>query len=118
MTTFENFYHDLLELSKKYENQNVPIKIEQDLKNDLIKIFGEKITPVTRAKNGLNDVTELAYTTAEHHPFWNILYHSSEITCSILEKWDNSLSDEDLSDIDWALKKLDQSLDKIKSSDS
>ena len=34
MTNFENFYHDLLDLSKKYEKQNVPIKIEQDLEND------------------------------------------------------------------------------------
>ena len=26
MTDFENFYHDLLELIKKYEMQNVPPK--------------------------------------------------------------------------------------------
>ena len=115
MTNFENFYHDLLDLSKKYKRQNIPIKIEQDLENDIVKIFGEKFTPVERAKNGLNDVTELAYTTAEHHPFWNLLYNSSEIAVTILEKWNDSLSDEDLTDIDWALKKLHQSLEKIKS---
>ena len=114
MANFENFYHDLLDLSKKYEKQNVPIKIEQDLENDIVKIFGERFTPVARAKNGLNDVAELAYTTAEHHPFWNILYNSSEIAGNILEKWNDSLSDEDLSDIYWALKKLNQSFEKIK----
>ena len=41
--TFENFYNDLLDLAKKYENQNIPLKIEQDLENNIIKIFGEKI---------------------------------------------------------------------------
>ncbi|MEO2264869.1 MAG: hypothetical protein ABGW49_03165 [Nitrosopumilus sp.] len=114
MTTFENFYHDLIEFIEKYEQQNIPLKIEKDLDNDIIKIFGEKITSLARAKNGLNDVTELAYATAEHHPYWDLLYNSSEITNSILDKWQDSLTAEDLSDIDWALQKLTQSLEKIK----
>jgi len=114
MTNFENFYHDLLDLVKKYEQQNTPLKIEKDLENDIIKIFGEKITSLTRARNGLNDVEELAYATAEHHPYWNLLYNCSEITSSVLEKWKESLSAEDFSDIDWAIKELTHSLEKIK----
>ena len=114
MTHFENFYHDLLDLAKKHEQQNTPLKIEKDLENDIIKIFGEKITSLARAQNGLNDMTELAYATAEHHPYWNLLYNCSEIANSVLEKWKSSLSEEDLSDIDWALKELHQSLENIK----
>ena len=114
MATFENFYQDLLEFTKKYEQQNIPLKIEKDLDNDIIKIFGEKITSLARAKNGLNDVAELAYATAEHHPYWNLLYNCSEIANCVLDKWRDSLTAEDLSDIDWALKKLNQSLEKIK----
>ena len=116
MTDFENFYHDLLELAKKHEHQNTPLKIEKDLENGIIKIFGEKITSLARAQNGLNDVAELAYTTAEHHPYWNLLYNCSEIANSVLEKWRGSLSAEDFSDITWALKEIDQSLKKIKNS--
>ncbi len=86
--------------------------------NDIVKIFGEKITSLARAQNGLHDVTELAYTTAEHHPYWNLLYNCSEIASSVLEKWRDSLSPEDLSDIDWALKELNQSLEKIKNKNS
>jgi hypothetical protein len=114
MTNFENFYHDLLDLAKKHELQNTPLKIEKDLENDIIKIFGEKITSLARAQNGLHDMTELAYTTAEHHPYWNLLYNCSEIANSVLDKWKSSLSEEDFSDIDWALKELHQSLEKIK----
>ena len=118
MTKFENFYHDLLELAKKYEQENTPLKIEKDLENDIIKIFGEKITSLARAQNGLNDVTELAYTTAEHHPYWNLLYNCSEIANSVLEKWGDALSSDELDDIDWALKELNQTLEKIKNKNS
>ena len=114
MTNFENFYHDLLDLAKKYENQNVPLKIEKDLENDIVKIFGEKITSLARAENGLNDVTELAYTTAEHHPYWNLIYNSSEITNGVLNKWKSTLSTKDISDIEWAIRELNQTLEKIK----
>ena len=118
MENFESFYHDLLELAKKYETKNVPLKIEKDLENDIVKIFGEKITSLARAKNGLNDVTELSYTTAEHHPYWNLLYNCSEIATSVLEKWKDSLSDEDLFDIEWGIKELIESLEKIKNKEN
>ena len=114
MTTFENFYHDLVEFTKKYEQQNIPLKIEKDLDHDIIKIFGEKITSLARAKNALNDIAELAYTTAEHHPYWNLLYNCTEIANSVLEQWRDSLSKDDLSDVEWAIKELEQSLKKIK----
>ncbi|MCS5528130.1 MAG: hypothetical protein NZ747_02520 [Nitrosopumilus sp.] len=117
MTNFENFHHDLLILIKKYE-QDIPLKIEQDLENDIVKIFGAKITSLARAQNGLNDMTELAYTTAEHHPYWNLLYNCSEIAHTVLDKWKNSLSSNDLKDIDWALKEIHQTLEKIKNNAS
>jgi len=114
MTDFENFYYDLIEFVKTYQNKNMPLKIEKDLENDIVKIFGEKITSLSRAQNGLTDVTELAYTTAEHHPYWNLIYNCSEITNSVLEKWKSSLSEEDISDIEWAIKEINQTLEKIK----
>lgn len=118
MTDFENFYNDLIELGKKYEKNNIPLKIEKDLDNNIIKIFGEKITALARAQNALNDLAELAYTTAEHHPYWNLLYHSSEIASSVLDKWKSTLSDEDFGDILWAIQKLNQTLEKIKTQNS
>jgi hypothetical protein len=115
MDTFEDFYNDLVALAEKYEKNNVSIKIENDSENTIIKIFGEKITALARAKNGLNDATELAYTTAEHHPYWNLLYNSSEIANTVLDKWKDKLSKEDIDEIKWAIKELSQGLEKIKS---
>jgi len=113
MTSFDAFYNDLLELVNKHEKNNTPLKIEKDLDTDIVKIFGENVTALARAKNGLNDVTELAYATAEHHPYWNLLYNCSEITNIILEKWKSELSKKDISDIEWSIKELKQSLEKI-----
>ena len=113
MTTFDNFYHDLNELVKKYEH-DMPLKVEEDLEHDIIKIFGVKITSLARAQNGLNDMTELAYTTAEHHPYWNLLYNCSDIGHTILDKWEKSLSSDDVADIKWALKEINKTLEKIK----
>ncbi len=114
LMTFEDFYNDLVSLAEKYEKNNVSLKLEKDLDNNIIKIFGEKITALARAKNGLNDVTELSYATAEHHPYWNILYNSSEIANTILEKWAGKLSKEDVDEIKWQIKEISQTLEKIK----
>ena len=113
MTSFDAFYNDLLELVNKHEKNNTPLKVEKDLETNIVKIFGENITALARAKNGLNDVTELAYATAEHHPYWNLLYNCSEITNTVLEKWKSELSKKDISDIEWSIKELKQSLEKI-----
>ena len=113
MTSFDAFYNDLLALVNKHEKNNTPLKVEKDLETNIVKIFGENITALARAKNGLNDVTELAYATAEHHPYWNLLYNCSEITNTVLEKWKSELSKKDISDIEWSIKELKQSLEKI-----
>jgi len=112
--TFEDFYNELESLAEKHEKNNTLIKLEKDLDNNIIKVFGEKISGLARAKNGINDVMELAYTTAEHHPYWNILYNSCEITNTVLDKWRDKISNEDIDDIRWALKEIDQTLEKIK----
>ena len=117
MTTFDKFYTDLLELIEKYQNDGTYLRVESDPENQIIKIFGDKLTSLERARNGLTDVSELAYTVAEHHPYWNLLNHSSEITKTLLEKWTSYLSSEDFSDIDWALKKFEETFQKIKDSD-
>jgi hypothetical protein len=113
MTSFDVFYNELLDLVSKYEKNNTMLKVEKDLESDIVKIFGENISALARAKNGLNDVTELAYATAEHHPYWNLLYNCSEISNIILDKWKNDLSKNDTADIEWSIKELSQSLAKI-----
>jgi len=112
--SFSDFYKSLLILVKTFEEKNTILRVEEDLAINIIRIFGESIDSVSRAKNGLEDVLELAYTTAEHHPYWGLLYNCSQISKSILEKWDDELTKEDLSEIRWTISELENSCNKLK----
>ena len=69
--------------------------------------------PVSRAERALYDIQELAVSTAEHHPYWALLYNCSQISKSILEKWNDDLTEEDLSEIRWMISELENSCDKL-----
>ena len=70
--------------------------------------------PVSRAERALYDIQELADSTAEHHPYWVLLYNCSQISRSILEKWNDELTEEDLSEIRWMISELENSCNKLK----
>ena len=112
--SFSDFYKSLLELVKTFEEKNTILRVEEDLAINIIRIFGERIDSVSRAKNGLEEVVELSYTTAEHHPYWALLYNCSQISKTILEKWNDDLTEEDLSEIRWMISELENSCNKLK----
>ena len=112
--SFSDFYKSLIELVKTFEEKNTILKVEEDLALNIIKIFGDGVDYVSRAKNGLEEVVELSYTTAEHHPYWALLYNCSQISKSILEKWNDELTEEDLSEIRWMISELENSCNKLK----
>ena len=111
--TFSEFYKSLLQLVKTFEEKNTMFKVEKDVALNIIRIFGENADSVSRAKSGLEDAVELAYATAEHHPYWVLLYNSSLISKAVLEKWNENLSKEDLSEIQWMVSELQNSCDKL-----
>ncbi|KAG2476207.1 MAG: hypothetical protein NPMRIOTA_20022 [Nitrosopumilales archaeon] len=112
--TFSDFYNSLLDLSKSFEEKNLQLKIEPDLDANIVKIFGEKIDSISRAKTGLDDLAELAYTTAEHHPYWSLIYHSSQISKIALDKWDDDLTKEELDEIEWSVDELKNNCKRLK----
>ncbi len=112
--TFSDFYKSLLELVKSYEDQKTMLKVEENLDSNIIRIYGEKINSLSRAKNGIEDVAELAYTVAEHHPYWGLLYNCTQIAKIALDKWDDNLSKDELDEIDWSIDELKNTCKKLK----
>ena len=70
--------------------------------------------PVSRAERALYDIQELADSTSEHHPSWALLYNCTQISKVILEKWNDDLTEEDLSEIRWMISELENSCEKLK----
>ena len=112
--SFSDFYSSLLELVKSYEDKNTMLKVEKDLESNIIRILGEDINSLSRAKNGLDDVAELAYTAAEHHPYWGLLYHCAQIAKTSLDKWDDDISKDELDEIEWSIAELKNVCKKLK----
>ncbi|HKU33574.1 MAG TPA: hypothetical protein VJR22_06990 [Candidatus Nitrosotalea sp.] len=100
------FYDALSDLVKSFEQKNVTLKMTQDLDSGMVKIYGERSSALTRAKAGLDEVAELAYDTAEHHPYWNLLYDGSQILKIVLEKWNEDLTEDELKEIKWYAEKI------------
>ena len=98
---FSEFYESLVKLAKTFEQKNMLLKIQPDLEASMIRIYGEKTNSLELAKAGLEGISELAYTTAEHHPYWNLAYNSAQILKLVLEKWNDKLTKEELDEISW-----------------
>lgn len=112
--SFLEFYNSLSELVKSFEKNNTMLKVEEDLEANIIRIFGQNITSLARAKTGLDDVSELAYTTAEHHPYWGLLYHCSQIAKIALDKWDDKITKEELDEVEWSINELKNMCKKLR----
>lgn len=110
---FAKFCDALSDLIKSFEQKNVSIKMVSDIDSNVVKIYGERSDALARAKTGLEEVAELAYDTAEHHPYWNLLYNGSQILKVVLDKWDDMLTEEELGEIKWYADKIKDSLGNV-----
>ena len=110
---FAKFYDALSDLIKSFEQKNILIKAVPDMNSNIVRIYGERSDALARAKTGLEEVAELAYDTAEHHPYWNLLYDGSQIIKVVLDKWNDALTEEELAEIKWYADKIKDSLGNV-----
>ena len=112
MTEFETFYKELTKLIKSHSGK-IMLRLQSDIETETIQIFGEKASSIDKAKYGLAEASEIAFTTAEHHPYWSLLYHSCQIAMMTLEKWESELTMEEIKEISWSIDELKNSCEKI-----
>src|ERR687888_307029 len=99
-TLFEKI-KSIVELSNEYEG--VSIKIVSDIDSGIIKIYDQDTDIIKRASYGLSDLLELSYSSAEHHPYWAILYNATEILKMILDKWESDFSKDEIDYMSWRI---------------
>ena len=94
-------------------SEKISTKVGVDREASIIKIYGEGSDYIKRASSGLAEMLELAYTTAEHHPYWAVLYHASEISKATLEKWESELTADQISEMSWRCDEIKMALDRL-----
>ena len=100
-------------LEELQSTENISTKIGIDKDAGIIRIYGEGSNHVRRASSGLSEILELAYTTAEHHPYWAVLYHATEISKAALEKWESKLTAEQINEMSWRCDEIKAALERL-----
>jgi hypothetical protein len=93
--------------------ERISTKVGIDRDAGIIRIYGEGSDYIRRASSGLEEMLELAYTTAEHHPYWAVLYHAAEISKVALEKWESDLTTDQISEMSWRCDEIKMALDRL-----
>jgi hypothetical protein len=88
-----------------------------DEENGIVRIYLNNTNELKRALSAVSEILDLAYSTTEHHPYSLLLYHSTEILCSVLDSWGDTLTADGLSEIAWRVDEIRSNIDRISTSD-
>lgn len=110
---FDILFKRIDSLVNELKNEGIDIKVKSDFESGSLKLYTSNSDILEIARESLKDVLELSYTTAEHHPYWNILYNSSEILNTILERWDTYIDDDQVNEMLWRNNEVRCNLTKL-----
>lgn len=78
-----------------------------------VSVVGSDSTPLIRARAALEDLDALALETAEHHPYWHVLWACCQVSRTILEGWDSGITREDAEQARWSASRLVESCSRL-----
>jgi hypothetical protein len=113
MSSIDRILDAIKAILEELQKQNVFFKVSVDRDAGIVRIYGEDSHYIKRASSGLGEVLELAYTTAEHHPYWAILYNGTEICKTVLERWESELTADQISEISWRCDEIKMALGRL-----
>ena len=96
------------------QDEDASMKVVVDTDSGIIRIYDQDTDSLKRAASSLHDLLELSYSTAEHHPYWSLLYNATEILKTILDKWLADFSRDEIDDMSWRIEELGTALRKFK----
>lgn len=113
MSSIEKLLDATKGVLEELQKQNMFFKLSVDKDANMVRIYGEGSESIKRASSGLGEVMELAYTTAEHHPYWAVLYNATEICKTVLDQWESDLTDNQVSEISWRCDEIKMALERL-----
>jgi hypothetical protein len=100
-------------LEELQKQNNIFFKVSVDRDASIIRIYGEGSHYINRASSGLGEVMELAYTTAEHHPYWALLYNAAEVCRTVLDRWESDFTANQISEMSWRCDEMKMALGRL-----
>lgn len=100
----------LEELGHKLRKQGFNIFYNE---KGILLVSQESVSDIERASFAIDQALDISYSTAEHHPYWTLLYNSAEICKKALEHWNDELTGEGIEELKWRTNKLKEFIDLV-----
>lgn len=101
------------DIQEQLEKCHASIRSAKYADADIFTMYGADVSSLKEALYGLRHIEELAYTVAEHHPYWRLLGGLTEAMRITLDRWKGDMSIQDVDDIRWCLSSIDDALTKL-----
>ena len=112
---YDRLYNAICSIVAILKDEGIDIQTKFEKDSGYVGLYTSDATILKRAKISLKELLELSYSTAEHHPFWNLLYNTSEIAKTILDCWDENFSHDQIKEMVWRNNEIRYNLTKLES---
>ncbi|MDQ5869831.1 MAG: hypothetical protein M3530_08920 [Thermoproteota archaeon] len=104
-------------LLDRIKGEGIITTLNVDEENGIMRIYLTNTNEIKRALSAVSEIIDLAYSTTEHHPYSLLLYHSTEVLRSVLGAWGDTLTADELSEIEWRVAEIKNNIERISISD-
>jgi len=104
-------------LLDRIKGEGIITTLNVDEENGIMRIYLTNTNEIKRALSAVSEIIDLAYSTTEHHPYSLLLYHSTEVLRSVLGAWGDTLTADELSEIEWRIAEIKSNIERIRISD-
>jgi len=110
---YDRLYNTICSVVAILEDEGINIQTKFEKDSGYVGLYTSNTTILKRAKNGIKELLELSYSTAEHHPYWNIIYNTSEIAKTTLDNWDENISHDQIKEMLWRNEEIKNILNRL-----
>jgi hypothetical protein len=110
---YDRLYNTICSVVAILEDEGINIQTKFEKDSGYVGLYTSNTTILKRAKNSIKELLELSYSTAEHHPYWNIIYNTSEIAKTTLDNWDENISHDQIKEMLWRNEEIKNILNRL-----
>lgn len=109
----DNFDAVCGDIGRILDRSGAPLRLARYADAEIACVYGPDASPLHRARHGLDHIEEVAYTAAEHHPYYRLLNGITEAARVVLDRWDDTIDAEDADRLRWSLSSMGEALDRM-----